>query len=41
MSKIDKFLNMNKYERKLSICRNLYYIIQKKNFVRLDINHIF
>ena len=35
MSKIDKFLNMNKYERKLSICRNLYYIIHQKKFCQI------
>lgn len=35
MSKIGKFLNMNKYERKLSICRNLYYIIHQKQFCQI------
>lgn len=35
MSKISKFLNMNKYERKLSICRNLFYIIHRKQFCRI------
>ena len=38
MSKIDKFINMNESSRYVEICIILFI---KKNFVRLDINHIF
>ena len=31
----NKFYFMNKYERKLSICRNLYYIIHQKKFCQI------
>lgn len=32
MNKISSFIRMNKYEKKISLCRNTYYLFHKKQF---------